>query len=139
MASSGPMIASTVWKNFLGTIGARSRTESSDSSRPVGAASPPRSKYERMSGQSSSTTVPPSSRPTRPSSNVTSFMASSLVGGVGGVQLLLLQRHDGRLEGGAEVRPEQPLGVVGVAGGACLDDAPVLVDLLLGRAAPGQR
>ena len=101
--SSGPMIASTfwkntmplctgwdqltlassswcsvkfpaVWKNFFGTMGARSRTEASGSRSPVSATFPPRSKYSRVDPQSSSTTVSPSTRPVRPSSNVTSFI-----------------------------------------------------------------
>src|SRR5947209_20556391 len=109
MASSGPMIASTfwkntiplctgcdqstawssvwwseklpaVWKNFLGTIGARRRTSVSGRRSPVSAAWP-RSKYSRAEAQPSSmTTAPspsPSRRPTRPASNVTSFIAAT--------------------------------------------------------------
>src|SRR5579872_864041 len=58
--------------SFFGTIGARNRTSASACSRPVSAA-PPRSKYSRIDGTSSSYTVSPSTRPTLPSSNVTSF------------------------------------------------------------------
>src|SRR6266571_1992598 len=108
MASSGPMIASTfwkntiplctgcdqstacssswwsaklpaVWKNFFGTIGARSLTCASGSRSPVSPAWPPRSNHSRVEAQSSSTTTPswpsPSRRPTRSASKVTSFMA----------------------------------------------------------------
>ena len=53
---------------------ARSRTEVSGSRSPVSATFPPRSKYSRVDPQSSSTTVSPSTRPVRPSSNVTSFI-----------------------------------------------------------------
>src|SRR5580692_5936213 len=106
MASSGPMIASTfwkktiplctgwdqstacssswwsaklpaVWKNFFGTIGARSRTSASGRRSPVSATWPPRSKYSRVEAQSSSTTTSPSRRPTRPASKVTSFMLAA--------------------------------------------------------------
>src|SRR3954468_12694575 len=74
-----------VWKNFLGTIGARRRTPASGTRSPVGATSPPRSKYARMSGTSSTTTSSPSVWPTRPSSKVTSFMGAVLSGASGGV------------------------------------------------------
>jgi hypothetical protein len=42
---------------------------------PVSPTAPPRSKYSRIDPQSSSTTTSPSIRPTRPASNVTSFIA----------------------------------------------------------------
>src|ERR1700722_10242248 len=103
MALSGPMIASTFWKNtiplctgcdqstacsslwwwaklpavgknFFGTIGARNRTSASGSRSPVSPAWPPRSNHSRVEAQSSSTTTSSSSRPTRPASKVTSFM-----------------------------------------------------------------
>src|SRR5579862_2854651 len=106
MASSGPMIASTfwkntmplctgwdqstawssawwsaklpaVWKNFLGTIGARSLTSLRGSRSPVSPTWPPRSNHSRAEAQSSSTTTSPSRRPTRPASKVTSFMGST--------------------------------------------------------------
>src|SRR5581483_9932411 len=110
MASSGPMIASTfwkntiplctgcdqstawssswwseklpaVWKNFLGTIGARSLTSASGRRSPVSPAAPPRSNHSRVDAQSSSTTTAsspsPSRRPTRPASKVTSFMTAT--------------------------------------------------------------
>src|SRR6478752_421561 len=105
MSSPGPMIASTfwkktmplctgcdqstavsslwwsaklpaVWKNFLGRIGASSFTSAYARRSPVSRTSPPRSKYSRVEGTSSSMTVPSSSsrRPTRPPSKVMSFM-----------------------------------------------------------------
>src|SRR5580704_13435762 len=103
MASSGPMIASTfwkktiplctgcdqstacssswwsekfpaVWKNFFGTIGARSRTLLSGRRSPVSPTWPPRSNHSRVEAQSSSTTASSSRRPTRLASKVTSFM-----------------------------------------------------------------
>src|SRR6185437_15045280 len=113
MASSGPMIASTfwkntiplctgcdqstawssswwsaklpaVWKNFFGTIGARSLTSASGRRSPVSPvppAAPPRSNHSRADAQSSSTTTAsspsPSRRPTRPASKVTSFMTAT--------------------------------------------------------------
>jgi hypothetical protein len=49
-----------VWKNFRGTIGARSRTSASARRSPVSpipAPTPPRSKNSRVDPQSSSTTV----------------------------------------------------------------------------------
>src|SRR3954464_14392080 len=83
-----------VWKNFFGTIGARSRTASSGHERPVARETWSRSKYSRIDGTSSSTTSSPSSRPTRGlnmsispqscewgsywSSNVTSLIRSAL-------------------------------------------------------------
>src|SRR3954451_13574137 len=106
MSSSGPMTASTfwkntmplctgcdqltfsssswwatkfpaVWKNFFGRMGALSWTSPSFSRSPVSPTCPPRSKYSRVEGTSSSMTVSSSSsrRPTRPSSNVMSFIA----------------------------------------------------------------
>ena len=66
-----------VWKNFFGTIGARSRTSASGSRSPVSPTWPPRSNHSRVEAQSSSTTSSPSRRPTRPASNVTSFIAST--------------------------------------------------------------
>src|SRR3954466_6575473 len=123
-ASSGPMIASTfwkktiqgailcdqstrfdssscsrklpaVWKNFFGTIGARSRTASIGHERPVARETWSRSKYSRIDGTSSSTTSSPSISPTRGlnrsgspqswewgsycSSNVTSLIGSALL------------------------------------------------------------
>src|SRR5277367_4234581 len=103
MASSGPTIASTfwkntmplctgcdqstacsslwwsaklpaVWKNFFGTIGARSRTSARGRRSPVSPTWPPRSNHSRVEAQSSSTTTSSSRRPTRPASKVTSFM-----------------------------------------------------------------
>src|SRR3954447_17757369 len=65
-----------VWKNFFGTIGARSRTSASGNVRPVARAIWSRSKYSRMLGTSSSITSSPSTRPTLPSSNVTSFISA---------------------------------------------------------------
>ena len=53
---------------------ARSRTEASGRRSPVSPTTPPRSKYSRVEPQSSSTTVSPSIRPARPSSNATSFI-----------------------------------------------------------------
>lgn len=68
------VVEDLVWKNFFGTIGARSRTEASGRRSPVSPTTPPRSKYSRVEPQSSSTTVSPSIRPARPSSNATSFI-----------------------------------------------------------------
>ena len=53
-----------VWKNFFGTIGARSVTCWSGIRRPVSAAGEPCSKYARIVGAANSTTVLPSNRPT---------------------------------------------------------------------------
>ncbi len=63
-----------VWKNFFGTIGARSRTSASANRRPVSGTSCPRSKNSRVDAVSSSTTWSSTIRPTRSSSKVTSFM-----------------------------------------------------------------
>src|SRR5580658_9340496 len=63
-----------VWKNFFGTIGARSRTLLSGRRSPVSPTWPPRSNHSRVEAQSSSTTTSFSRRPTRPASKVTSFM-----------------------------------------------------------------
>ncbi len=65
-----------VWKNFFGTIGARSRTSASGSRSPVSPTWPSRSKNSRVEAQSSSMTSSPSRRPTRPASKVTSFMVT---------------------------------------------------------------
>src|SRR5580765_2939900 len=65
-----------VWKNFRGTIGARSRTSASGNVAPVGRAIWSRSKYSRMLGTSSSTTSSSSISPTLPSSNVTSLISA---------------------------------------------------------------
>src|SRR6188472_3606174 len=66
-----------VWKNFFGMIGARSRVSASGTRSPVSSA-PPRSKYSRIVGTSSTAISSPSSTPTRLSSaNVTSFIQSS--------------------------------------------------------------
>ncbi len=67
-----------VWKNFLGTIGARSLTPDSGRRSPVSGTAPPRSKNSRVDAQSSSITRSPSIRPTRPASKVTSRMATSV-------------------------------------------------------------
>src|SRR5262245_3569565 len=63
-----------VWKNFFGTIGARSVVSTNGTRSPVSSA-PPRSKYSRIEGTSSTAISSPSSTPTRPSPspNVTSF------------------------------------------------------------------
>src|SRR6266508_168799 len=61
-----------VWKNFFVTIGGRSLAPASGTRSPVSAA-PPRSNHSRMVGTSSTTISSPSTRPTRPSSKVTSF------------------------------------------------------------------
>src|SRR6266508_4005522 len=61
-----------VWKNFVGTIGGRSLAPASGTRSSVSAA-PPRSNHSRMVGTSSTTISSPSTRPTRPSSKVTSF------------------------------------------------------------------
>src|SRR5919198_1898412 len=61
-----------VWKNFFGTIGARSFTSASACSATVREASS-RSKYARIDATSSSATVSSSTRPTFPPSKVTSF------------------------------------------------------------------
>ena len=96
IGSSGPMIASTfwkklihgaircvqltffdssscsrklpaVWKNFFGTIGARSFASASGVRSPVSSA-PPRSNHSRIVGTSSRTISSPSRYPTFPSS-----------------------------------------------------------------------
>ena len=64
---------------FFGRIGASSVTSAYARRSPVSATCPPRSKYSRVEGTSSSMTVPSSSsrRPTRPPSKVMSFMSLS--------------------------------------------------------------
>jgi len=56
-----------VWKNFFGTIGARS-VASARAVRSAVSSAPPRSKYARIVGTSRRTTSSPSTRPTLPSS-----------------------------------------------------------------------
>ena len=56
-----------VWKNFFGTIGARSRASLNNVRSRVSSA-PPRSKYARIVGASMRTISSPSTRPTLPSS-----------------------------------------------------------------------
>src|SRR5205085_11685463 len=65
-----------VWKNFFSTIGARSRTSSSATSSPVARGTSSRSKYSRIDGTSSSTTLSPRISPTLPPSKVTKRVTS---------------------------------------------------------------